>query len=1539
LSEIWRKIRKLRRKSKSFFAILLSTILSVSSIPKINAQAAESNDWSAHVGESTTFDFTGDYQTFEVPYTGKYFLEAWGAQGGGVLAGGGYSYGYATLYKGDTIYISVGGLGIVTEQNSSSLVKGSGGWNGGGDAMGGAGGGGGATSITTTLRGEEGTEGLLENYKDYTDEILMVAGGSGGKGSKMVSNSNAICYSSDGTFMNYVGGAQMTATEQIRQTGNGGGGVNDWVTSGNHTGEGNVLRSNIKTSTLFGKGEDGENESYVDGYPGAGGGGYKAGVINRGTGDRFVSTQSTGVLGGSGGTGYVNDYLLADAATIWEADVYENTGNGKAKITFEGYSLSTLTIDTNGIGTVEVNDENVTVEQNGNLYVITGVVGETMDFPELVLNEGETLIGYKQKTGSLEADDENGNIFTIPESYTFGTKNTILVANFSSNMNIIIKKQDDSDTDFDLTINQVDDSAKYFKVLTSDDNGETWKAVLTQNDVEGNDISVEQKYSFLNLGSTNTWTTSTTQSFTAPADGYYYLEATGASAQCLDVSEIYFPIAGGFSSGYRYLSKGQTIYVAVGGRGYGYHKNPLKYGPGGYNGGGLGRDHSNRCVTGGGGATSWTITNRGVLSSYNSYRGEVILVAGGSGGIENGVSCSRGTTTSWLIKNAQTPSNITGLGGGLNGGTTTNNGVGGSQSAAGTGGSFGQGANTPTSTSSKSYDCGGGGGGWYGGGYATVDDDSGGGGSGYIGGVFNATTLQGEASKSSVASTLDGTAYVRLDERVYTNNVVSDIHLYDYEAPNAPSDIEQSEESDGKVEISWSNNGDNGTKSLYKVESYSAANISDSTIDPFNETNLIETSDIMTYDYTSGVKGFYYYMDSKSEGEIYDEETDSLNDSVDTDDIVTLSDDESGASLEIDQPTKTTYLHVAAVDNVGNVSETVIYLIYLASYDITVDPNGGVWNDSDSASVITLKEGESMEVENPTRDGYTFQDWTLSGEDSSLEDTTFTMGSENVTLTANWVANTDTPYTVNHYKQNNNGSYPDTPSETESLTGTTDTEVTPDVHTYFGYISPEAQTKIIAGDGKMTVDYYYQKLSRDISGTIKWEDKNNEYDSRPDTVTISLVDSSAVVKTIEISTEDNVGSFVFEDVPRYDDDGNEIIYTVIEGDVISKNAPEDKYISNTEGDISSGFVITNTLQNNVSEEEPKEPDEPDNEEIEETGFTIKGSITWEDNNNNLGYRPENVIINLYMDGELLKTITKDKDVASYIFTNLERYIYNADGTVKETHTYQIEEVINPVPSYIVNGTVKEAYTITYSLPKIDTKDGTGIINITNTFNNADNIISVKPYNNSLTIKTNKDIYTEIVLRKMDSSYVDNEVVYKDTYSDVYYNLEVSNIAETISHMISGKYEVDIISSSFSIDSVVLTDSEYVSLIKENGKYYIIIEETDNDSYGMISINLSEKEHIGYQTGADKSDDSNYQANNFWKANIEKTSETKAKVKMSRKLVAPSVAETEVSESETRETTELKTEETLEETSETNETVLDTSENTLEESSSSVFEMN
>lgn len=66
---------------------------------------------------SGIFSYTGDIQTYVVPKTGVYSIETWGAQGESVSDGsanarggfGAYAYGEMVLYKGDVLYICVGG--------------------------------------------------------------------------------------------------------------------------------------------------------------------------------------------------------------------------------------------------------------------------------------------------------------------------------------------------------------------------------------------------------------------------------------------------------------------------------------------------------------------------------------------------------------------------------------------------------------------------------------------------------------------------------------------------------------------------------------------------------------------------------------------------------------------------------------------------------------------------------------------------------------------------------------------------------------------------------------------------------------------------------------------------------------------------------------------------------------------------------------------------------------------------------------------------------------------------------------------------------------------------------------------------------------------------------------------------------------------------------------------------------------------------------------------------------------------------------------
>lgn len=99
------------------------------------------------------------------------------------------------------------------------------------------------------------------------------------------------------------------------------------------------------------------------------------------------------------------------------------------------------------------------------------------------------------------------------------------------------------------------------------------------------------------------------------------------------------------------------------------------------------------------------------------------------------------------------------------------------------------------------------------------------------------------------------------------------------------------------------------------------------------------------------------------------------------------------------------------------------------------------------------------------------------------------------TFTAQWTAKTDTPYKVEHYKMNLDGTTY-TLADTDNFKGTTDTSVTPAVKTYEGFTSPSTQTVTIKGDGTTVVKYYYtrNKYTLDLNGLINGTLRGNLVD-------------------------------------------------------------------------------------------------------------------------------------------------------------------------------------------------------------------------------------------------------------------------------------------------------------------------------------------------------------------------------------------------------------------------------------------------------------
>lgn len=69
---------------------------------------------------------------------------------------------------------------------------------------------------------------------------------------------------------------------------------------------------------------------------------------------------------------------------------------------------------------------------------------------------------------------------------------------------------------------------------------------------------------------------------------------------------------------------------------------------------------------------------------------------------------------------------------------------------------------------------------------------------------------------------------------------------------------------------------------------------------------------------------------------------------------------------------------------------------------LSVNPDGGTWNGSSSVQTFTQAIGSTKAIANPTKTGYRFNGWALSGG-GSISDETYTFGSTNGTLIALWV--------------------------------------------------------------------------------------------------------------------------------------------------------------------------------------------------------------------------------------------------------------------------------------------------------------------------------------------------------------------------------------------------------------------------------------------------------------------------------------------------------------------------------------------------------
>ncbi|NMN01945.1 cell wall/surface repeat protein, partial [Bifidobacterium sp. DSM 109963] len=137
------------------------------------------------------------------------------------------------------------------------------------------------------------------------------------------------------------------------------------------------------------------------------------------------------------------------------------------------------------------------------------------------------------------------------------------------------------------------------------------------------------------------------------------------------------------------------------------------------------------------------------------------------------------------------------------------------------------------------------------------------------------------------------------------------------------------------------------------------------------------------------------------------------------------------------------------------------------------DKNG---KESVSMSGVKDEEYDIPQEADLSRDGYTFSAWSPVPSGA--------YGDSDETFTAQWDANTNTEYTVEHYLQSvdNDDEYTLQSEDTETGHGTTDQDTDAKAKSYPGFKAPTEVTQSkIAGNGKTVVKIYYTRDKYDVT--------------------------------------------------------------------------------------------------------------------------------------------------------------------------------------------------------------------------------------------------------------------------------------------------------------------------------------------------------------------------------------------------------------------------------------------------------------------------
>jgi hypothetical protein len=238
-------------------------------------------------------------------------------------------------------------------------------------------------------------------------------------------------------------------------------------------------------------------------------------------------------------------------------------------------------------------------------------------------------------------------------------------------------------------------------------------------------------------------------------------------------------------------------------------------------------------------------------------------------------------------------------------------------------------------------------------------------------------------------------------------------------------------------------------------------------------------------------------------------------------------------------------------------------------------------------------------------------------------------------------------------------------------------------------------------NGYDLVNTYRNTETTEVSGTKTWNDYDNKFNTRPESITVKLIQNDKEINK-QVVKSDNHGNWTyrFDKLPKYDAEGKVYTYTIQE-----ENVPE--YTTKV-----NGYDLVNTYRNTETTE-------------------VSGTKTWNDNDNKFNTRPESITVKLMRNGEKYaeKNVKSDNHGNwTYRFDKLPKY--DAEGKV---YTYTIQEENVPEYTTKVNG-----YDLVNTYRNTETTEVSG----TKTWNDNDNKFNTRPESITVKLMRNGEKYAE-----------------------------------------------------------------------------------------------------------------------------------------------------------------------------------------------------